>query len=276
MKKIVCALLALLLLFPCLTAAAEEVPFLLSEHGDTAWANDQYPSRNQSYLDIDEGGQGKLYLNGYTLCVTFKENNTYSLSAELSENLYTDPAYVLSLGEALFWTDGDAVRVEIIGDPYGIFSDCPSGDLVLPYQSTHREFSRYTGPGVYPSEWPAEQPDTDWSLLIRIGERQDVLYLHSDEQGLVRGTWEHGRDPRHGGSYESTIPCALLLKNRMAAVVAVEESGYGEALLFGKIPDIEDCNELPYLYTSLKIVPDHCKFGAPEPLSEARQTFRRG
>ncbi len=267
MKKIICALLALLLLLPhpIAAAAAEEVPFLLSEHGDTAWANDQYPSRSRSYLDIDEGGQGKLYLHGYTLRVTVKEGNTYSLSAELSENLYTDPAYSLPLGEARLWTDGDAVRVEIIGDPYGIFSDCPSGDLVLPYQSTHREFSRYTGPGVYPSEWPAEQPDTDWSLLIRIGERQDVLYLHSDEQGLVRGTWEHGRDPRHGGSYESTIPCALLLKNRMAAVVAVEESGYGEALLFGKIPDIEDCNELPYLYTSLKIVPDHCKFGAPEP-----------
>ncbi len=176
MKKIICALLALLLLLPhpIAAAAAEEVPFLLSEHGDTAWANDQYPSRNQSYLDIDEGGQGKLYLHGYTLCTTFKEDNTYSLSAELSESLYTNPAYVLSLGEALFWTDGDAVRVEIIGDPYGIFSDCPSGDLVLPYQSTHREFSRYTGPGVYPSQWPAEQPDTDWSLLIRIGERQDV------------------------------------------------------------------------------------------------------
>ena len=148
MKKIVCALLALLLLFPCLTAAAEEVPFLLSEHRDTAWANDKYPSRNQSYLDIGEGGQGKLYLHGYTLRATVKEGNAYALSAELSENLYAAPAYVLSLGEALFWTDGAAVRVEITGDPYGIFSDCPVEDLVLPYQSTHREFSRYTGLGV--------------------------------------------------------------------------------------------------------------------------------
>lgn len=268
MKKIICALLSLLLLssYPtAAAAAAEEVPFLLSEHPNTAWANDKYPSRNQSYLDIDEGGQGKLYLHGYTLCVTVKEGITYSLSAELSENLYTAPAYALLLAEARFWSDGAAVRVEITGDPYGVFSDCSAEDLVMTYQATHREFSRYFGPGDWPSQWPSEQPNTDWSLLLRIDERQDALYLHSDEQGLVRGTWEHGRDPRHGGSFESTVPCALLLKNRMAAVVAVEENGYGEVLLFGKIPDIEDCNELPYLYTSLKIVPDHCKFGASEP-----------
>ena len=279
MKKIICALLSLLLLssYPtAAAAAAEEVPFLLSEHRDTAWTNDKYPSRNQSYLDIDEGGQGKLYLHGYTLCVTVKEDITYSLSAELSENLYTDPAYALPLAEAHLWTDGDAVRVEIAGDPYGIFSDCPAEDLVLPYQSTHREFSRFVWPDIYPSEWPSEQPNTDWSLALRIGERQDVLYLHTDEQGLVRGTWEHGRDPRQGGPFESTVPCALLMKNRMAAVVAVEESGYGEALLFGKIPDIEDCNELPYLYTSLKIVPDHCKFGTPEPYGYHNGSMKGG
>ena len=269
MKKLVCAFLALLLLFPfpiaTAAAATEEIPFLLSEHPDSAWANERYPSWSRSYLDVDEGGQGKLYLNEYTLCVTVKEGNTYSLLAELSENLYSAPAYALLLAEARLWTDGAAVRVEITGDPYGVFSDCSAKDLVMTYQATHREFSRYFGPGVWPSQWPSEQPNTDWSLALRIDGRMDVLRLHSDEQGLVRGTWKHGRDPRHGGSYESTVPCALLLKNRMAAVVAVEESEYGEALLFGKIPDIEDCNELPYLYTSLKIVPDHCKFGAPEP-----------
>ena len=279
MRRIAVSLLMLLLCVFCLhhATAADvparagahpgEVPFLPSEHPDSSWVGHESSVLSLRYLDIDESGQCELRLGGYNLGMTVKESNAYTLFATLSENQYTAPAYTLPLAEARFWTDGASVRVEITDDFYGIFTDCSAEECVLPYQAPHHEWRPYAQHIIFPSELPGEQPNTYWGLAVRIDDQLDVLKLDSSQDGLVRGTWEHGRDTSTGGPFESTIPCALLTNYCMAAVVAVEEGGYGEMLLFGRIPDIDDCNERPYVYTSLKIVPDYCRFGTPIPFN---------
>lgn len=285
MKRILCVMFALLLLVGCrptsesadctVSAApngsvsdvssavltGKEVPFLLSEHRDTVWADTAY-----SEMEIDPGGQAAMRLNGYWLILTQMEDTTCLLTAELSENLYNPPVYGLRVARLLLFSDGTSVRAEIIEDCYGVFSEPTNADLLFSYVETYQEHHPYRGPSVYPSDLPAEQPNTDWRMWLNIGAKEDLLLLHSDENGLVRGTWEHGI-VRDGGKTppESVTSCALLTSTTAAAIVAYDEDGYGEVLLFGKNVGANYYNEEAYNYSSLRLRPDYCAFGKPTP-----------
>ena len=282
MKRILCAAFAFLMLFGCsptsefadsgASAASdetastvssavpmgEEIPFLLSEHRDTVWAD------AVQQLEIDPGGQATIRINGYWMTLTQTEDNTCILTAEFSENLYSSPVYGLSVAKLRLRTDGASVRAEIAEDPYGIFSDLKGSGLLFSYLETYQEHHPYQWLSVYPSALPAEQPGTKWRMWMKIGEKEDALHLFSDENGQVRGTWEHGII---SDGPESVIPCALLTNSSAAAVVAYDENGYGDVLLFGKKADTPYYNEEAYRYSSLRIHADYCVFGTPTPES---------
>ncbi len=284
MKRILYALFALLLLVDCQPAASSttaspapshetepaapsiepldrEVPFLLSEHRDSWWADagSEY-HRYTRYLDVDQAGFATLSLNDLSFLVTPKGGETYLLSAELSENLYSDPVCCIRFGEIRLWTDNAAVRVEFLKDPYGIFAGLPEADLSMSYQKTHHEWQYYDWPDVSPSSLPAEQPHTDWVTMFTTGDMFNRLELHSDESGQVRGTLVRERDRE----VESTIPCALLTGSGYACVVQYNESGYGEPLLFGSlVPSGYD--DQPKEYVTLCVLPLYCVYGAVEP-----------
>ena len=275
MKRILCALFALMLLVGCQPAASStaaspsneaepaapslepldrEVPFLLSEHRDTAWADKE--NDYDRCLEVDEAGQAELYLNGYWLTATQKENNACLLSAALSENRYSDPVYTLALGEIRLWTDNAAVRVELLKDPYGIFAGLSDADLLVLYQSTYGEWTRYRPSYLYPDELPSEQMKTGWRCWIKIDDKEDLILLHSDENGLVRGTWQHGIVRTGSHSVDSETSCALLTSRNMIVIVMYDESGYGEPLLLGK--------RQSYSCAAMGILPAYCKLGTPE------------
>lgn len=285
MKRILCVTFALLLLVGCgsmanATASAatavpnetasdvsstvptsEQVPFLISEHRDTVWAD------TVQQLEIDPGGQATMRFDGCWMTLTQTEDNTCLLTAELSENRYSPPVYGLRVAKLFLFSDGTSVRAEITEDPCGVFSELNGSDLLFSYLETYREHHPYRSPSVYPSHLPGEQPNTDWRMWVNIGEKEDLLLLHSDENGLVRGTWEHGI-VRDGGKTpsESVTPCALLINGTTAAIVTYDEDGYGEALLFGKIVDANFYNEKAYNYSSLRLHPVYCIFGTPTPV----------
>ncbi len=281
MKRFLCAAFVLLLLFGCgptsesaatavpneaasaVSSSADfedEAPFLLSEHCDTVWAV------AAQQLEIDPSGQARMRFNGYWLTLTQAEDNTCMLTVELSENRYSIPVYGLRVAKLLLWADGTSVRMEITENPYGVFSKPNDPDLLFSYLGTYQEHHPYRGPSVYPSDLPGEQLNTDWRMWTVIGEKEDLLLLHSDENGLVRGTWEHGI-VRDGGKTpsESVTPCALLTNRTAAAIVTYGEDGYGEVLLFGKTVGADYYNENAYNYSSLRLRPEYCAFGTPTP-----------
>ncbi len=266
MKRILCAVFALLLLCGCgsasteTTVRAEAVPFLLSEHCDTVWAD------AVQQLEIDPDGQATMRFNGFWMALTQAEDNACALTVELSENRYSPPVYGLRVAKLFLFSDGTSVRAKIAEDPYGVFSELNGDDLRFSHLETYREHHPYRGPSLYPSDNPGEQPNTDWKMWVNIGEKDDLLLLHSDENGLVRGTWEHGI-VRDGGKTpsESVTPCALLTNRTAAAIVTYGEDGYGEVLLFGKNVGADYYNEKAYNYSSLRLRPAYCAFGTAMP-----------
>lgn len=266
MKRILCAAFALLLLFGCGSASTEtatrsdEVPFLLSEHRDTVWAD------TVQQLEINPDGHATMRFNGFWMTLTQTEDNVCALTVELSENLYSPPVYGLRVAKLFLFSDGTSVRAKIGEDPYGVFSELNGADLQFSYLETYREHHPYRWPSLYPSDQPGEQPNTDWQIWVNVGEKDDLLLLHSDENGLVRGTWEHGIVYDGGKTpSESVTPCALLTNRTVAAIVAYGEDGYGELLLFGKNVGANYYNEEAYNYSSLRLRPEYCAFGTPTP-----------
>ena len=288
MKRILCAAFALLMLFGCSPAqesadpaaltkpnetasavssavsAGEEVPFLLSEHCDTWWADakSEYHSYTR-YLDVDQSGNAVLSLCGSAYLVTPKDGNTYLLSAELSENLYSDQVCCIRLGEIRLWTDNAAVRVEMINDRFALFSHLSEADLRMFYQKTHHEWQFYDWPDISPSSMPGEQPHTDWVTMFWTGDTFNRLELHSDDNGLVQGTLERSE----GSDVTSVIPCAMLMGSGYVCLVKYDENGYGDLLLLGSIIRPSNSGDRPNEYVALCIKSAYCSLGKPVPHS---------
>lgn len=200
MKKQLCALLALILVFctaACGGGAAEQSsgqqaesgsvplteptdpetgepfegqPFVLSEHLGMMWEScyigiDEEPYFYRETLSVY--GDGDATLTHDRVDYRLKDNGgTFLLEKDLYASPFeTEPCLTLAAGEIRLLTDGEAVRFEVVSDPLGIFDGFDPQNAVLTLQ-------RYFGEPWKPYKWqdtpdefgsdPQFQPQTEW------------------------------------------------------------------------------------------------------------------
>ena len=214
MKKTLCALLALILVFctaACGGGAATDEPkeptgkpveslsaFSISENLNTAWYKsvdtDTYPYYCNEKLDVYEGGEATLTHDGvrYRLVET---GETFRLEKDLyASPLDETPAQTLDAGEVRLLADGAKVCVEVLSDPLGIFEGFPPEDLSLSLNQSWHPTRYYAHTPHASGQAPHFQPGTEW--YERAGHRKTnggfVYYTNcrvtARADGTVRGT----------------------------------------------------------------------------------------
>lgn len=241
MKKPICVLLALLLLFVTFgcgggaTTAEPTEPltgFSLSENRGTAWSEfvdtETHPYYCEEELDVYEGGEAILKHDGvrYRLVET---GETCRLEKDLyASPLDETPAQTLDAGEIRLLGDGAKVHVEVLSDPLGIFAGFGPEDLMLSL-SQYWHPSRYFAPTpCYGGHAPHFQQGTGW--YERAGHRKAnggiVYYTNcsviTEADGTVRGTVQVTDESQEED-------CALLWAGDAGALVRPD----GELLYYG-------------------------------------------
>jgi hypothetical protein len=249
MKKQLCALLALILLFcaaACGGGAATDEPkepmgkpveslsaFSISENLNTAWYKsvdtDTYPYYCNEELYVYEGGEAILTHDGvwYRLVET---GETCRLEKDLYASPFDEtPAQTLDAGEVRLLADGAKVCVEVLSDPLGIFEGFPPEDLSLSLNQSRHPTRYYAHTPHASGHAPHFQPETGW--YERAGHRKtnggSVYYTNcrvtARADGTVRGTVQVTDESQEED-------CVLLWAGDAGALVRPD----GELLYYGK------------------------------------------
>ena len=248
MRKLICALLALLLLFGFFgcgggaTSAEPEQPtekpteslsaFSLSANLNTAWYKsvdtETYPYYCNQRLYIYEGGEAILEHDNvdYRLVET---GETCRLEKDLyASPLDETPAQTLDAGEVRLLGDGAKVRVEVLSDPLGIFAGFGPEDLTLSLNDTYHPSQYFVETPRYFGHAPHFQQGTEWyeRALHRMGNGSFVRYtncsLIAGTDGTVRGTVQVTDESQEED-------CALLWASDAGALLRPD----GELLYYG-------------------------------------------
>lgn len=197
-------------------------PLSLEMDKNTGWVyNGGWQGRRWTHYHLLVYADGTAYLFTPNEVFALTENEeTFSLETRLFRTPDdTKPALTLPAGEVRLSTDGAAVKIEIVSDPFGVLAYDGLDSRVL---KTEQE-----GPGETRSEvnhyYLPLEPGTKWFQYFDMGEHQNAcLNMTIAEDGAMNGTL---RFP------DGTQKNCALLGNREGFAL-VDESGETPELLF--------------------------------------------
>lgn len=178
-------------------------PVTFTEDADTRWYH-----RFNLYLYTDDTGlidtpSGVLWFKG--------QDGEFSLEMRLYRTADDDePTCVFPAGKIRLQTDGKAIRVEVLSDPFGILAYDEVDGCVLKKMEGKPYSSRYLGGASTP-----RQPDCEWR------ERNSIF--RTDESLVMTGTVAEKTGARHS--------CTMLSSGRAYAFVE-ETDGETKLLLY--------------------------------------------
>lgn len=200
--------------------------------------------------------------------VLTENGETFSLETRLFRTADdTKPALTLPAGEVRLSTDGAAVKIEIMSDPFGVLAYDGLDSRVL---KTEQE-----GPGETRSEvnrfYLPLEPDTEWSRWFDMGERRNAyLSMTVGADGAMTGTLRFPDGTER--------PCTLVGNDNGYALI--DASGEKPELLFYGIKafDVEEYRAARYELVELPLdmVCDPFGLCAVDPFSIVRRDRRDG
>ena len=238
MRKWLCAVMALLLLCPFGCSRAEtgssRLPFEPSRHLETRWhkwiPSGEDPYHSEEELSVFSDGETTLKHDRVKYRMK-RSGDRFLLEKDLYETpLDAEAPYMtLSAGEIRLWENGEAVQIEVVSDPLGIFAGFSAEDLTLPLRSN----KPYRAPAQTSWEFgtdPQFQPHTKWfDRGRRVNDDGLISFaacsLETQADGVVRGWFRQNAE----GGWED---CLLLWSPDAAALV---KSNDRELLLYGAV-----------------------------------------
>lgn len=191
-------------------------PLSFSEDRNTEW-NADYQYRVQVYLD------GKAVLRLPNVLLWLKENgDTVSVEEKLYRSPYdSEPAIVQPVGTIRLLSDGEALKIETVDDPFSIFAF-----LQLDGQILKKE--KYK-PGSSNGNWNwfnlPIQPDTEWFSYLDTGEPPYAkLAMQMHEDGSTDGVLRFA---------DGTEKSCILAGNGNSFALIDESSESPELFLYG-------------------------------------------
>ena len=250
-------------------SASDARPLSLETDKNTGWTYNEWQGKGWTHYHLLVYADGTAYLFTPNEVFALTENEkTFSLETRLFRTRDdTEPALTLPAGEVRLSTDGAAVKIEIMSDPFGVLAYDGLDSRVL---KTEQE-----GPGETRSEvnrfYLPLEPDTEWSRWFDMGERRNAyLSMTVGADGAMTGTLRFPDGTER--------PCTLVGNDNGYALI--DASGEKPELLFYGIKafDVEEYRAARYELVELPLdmVCDPFGLCAVDPFSIVRRDRRDG